>query len=67
MFQYCNSFSYSSNPEIGEFLLTFRQQHPVLDNDGNVKEIATEPVASIVINRMGLEALKQLLNQIQLD
>lgn len=67
MYQYANSFSYSSNTDSGEFLLAFRQQYPVLDEKGSVKEITVDPIAEIVLNKAGLIALRCLLDQINLE
>lgn len=67
MYMYSNAFSYSANADTCEFMITFSQQHPVLGSDGLVKEITTEPVASIIVNKGGLEALRSLINEIQVD
>ncbi len=64
MFQYANTFTCTSNPEIGEFLITFRQQYPELDEEGKVSSFSAEPVAEIIVNRSGFDALRNLLNQI---
>ena len=67
MFQYSNAFGYSSNPVTDEYLITFSQQYPELDSDGNIKGLASEPVARIMVNKQGLEALKLLLSEIKTD
>ena len=65
MYLYSNTFSYSSNPSSGEYLLSFMQQHPVVAPDGKIQQVVAEPVADILLTRGGLEALKKLLNEIQ--
>lgn len=67
MYMYSNSFSYSANPSVNEYLISFGQQHPVFTTDGNIKELTTEPIADIVLTKTGLEALKMLLNEIKTE
>ena len=67
MFQYSNAFSYSSNPETNEYLITFSQQYPELDSEGKIKGLTSEPVARVMVNKQGLEALKLLLSEIKTD
>ncbi len=67
MYQYANTFGYTANPDNGEFLLTFLQQRPVFNDQREVTGVASETVSEIIVNRQGFEALRNLLNQIQLD
>ena len=67
MFQYSNAFSYSSNPDTNEYMITFNQQYPELDSDGTMKGLVSEPVARVMVNKQGLEALKLLLSEIKTD
>ncbi len=67
MYQYSNAFTYTSNPDNGEFLLTFLQQRPVFNEDRTVTGIAADTVAEIVMSRAGFEALRQMLEQVQLE
>lgn len=67
MFIYSNTFSYSTNPDSGEYLLSFLQQHPIIDPAGKIQQFIAEPVADILLTRAGIEALKKLLNEIPLD
>lgn len=67
MYQYSNAFTYTANPESGEFLLTFLQQHPVFNDERTVSGVAADTVAEIMMSRAGFEALRQLLDQVKLD
>ena len=67
VYQYSNSFSYAYNHETGEYLLSFRQQYPVLDDKNGVTEMTVESVCDITLNRAGIIALKDLLDKFPLE
>lgn len=67
MFQYSNSFSYSYNRDADEVMLSFTQRSPVLNEDGSVASLLSEPVAQILLTRTGLSALRDMLSGINLD
>lgn len=64
---YINTITCSTNDTRSEVFLSFLQRRPVLDNDGKVSGTTTEEVASVVLNKDGVESLKQLLNSILPD
>ena len=61
MFQHVNSFTFSTDENKTEFLISFRQQYPTYDADGNLTGTASDTVAELVLSRRGLEALKTLI------
>ena len=63
MLSYSNSISCSSNENKNEFILTFRQVHPVVDLKGNITETAEELVSEIVLNRDVALGLKLMLDR----
>lgn len=62
MLNYSNAFSFSVDGKKNEFVLTFKQRYPILNEDGDVTSIQADTVATIVLNRDGLDALRDLLN-----
>lgn len=63
MLNYVNSVSCSTNENQNEFILTFRQVHPVITSDGQIKENAEDVVSEIVMNRDFAVALKAILDK----
>jgi hypothetical protein len=62
MLNYSNAFSFSVDGKKNEFVLSFKQRYPILNEDGDVTSIQTDTVATVVLNRDGLDALRDLLN-----
>ena len=62
MLNYANSFSLSVNDSKSEFILTFSQRSPIINETGAVSEIKVDEVSSIVLNKDGFQALQMLLN-----
>ena len=62
MLNYSNAFSFSVDSKNNEFVLSFKQRYPILNEDGAVASIQNETVATVVLNRDGLDALRELLN-----
>lgn len=62
MLSYSNSFSLSANEKKNEFIITFTQHVPILDDSGKVVDLSKETVSTIVLNREGAEALYMLLS-----
>ncbi len=61
MLNYANSVSCSTSGSKNEFILTFRQIHPVIAADGTSNTNAEEMVAEIVMNHEMAAALKTIL------
>ena len=59
MLNYSNAFSFSVDSKKNEFVLSFKQRYPILNEDGAVSSIQNE---TVVLNRDGLDALRELLN-----
>lgn len=64
MLNYVNSVSCTTNENKNEFILTFRQVHPIVGADGAIKEKAEELVSEIVMNHELALALKGILEQV---
>lgn len=62
MLSYANAASFSISDNKNEFILTFRQVHPVIEPDGKPKETASDVVSEIVMNLDMALALKGLLD-----
>lgn len=62
MLNYSNAFSFSVDGKKNEFVLSFKQHYPILNEDGAVASIQNETIATVVLNRDGLDALRELLN-----
>ena len=62
MYVYANNFTFAVSDNKSECMLSFRQIHPLIDEQGIVKGNTVEPVAEVVLTREGLIALKSLLN-----
>ena len=62
MLNYSNAFSFTVDGKKNEFILSFKQRYPNLDENGTVESIQTDTVATVVLNRDGLNALRELLN-----
>ena len=63
MLNYVNSISCSTNDKKTEFIFSFRQVHPVVGIDGEVKETAVDTVSEIVLSLEATNALKDLLER----
>lgn len=61
MLNYINSVSCSANPNNNEFILGFRQIHPVVDSTGAIVENHDELLSEVVLNRDTARALLNLL------
>ena len=64
MLTYANSFSCSANQNKSEYVLTFRQCSPVIDEKGVNSGTKVETVSQIVLNAEGAVGLCALLNTI---
>ncbi|MDO4983857.1 MAG: hypothetical protein Q4E35_09950 [Eubacteriales bacterium] len=64
MLTYANSFSCSANKSKTEYVLTFRQCSPIIDEKGASKGTNIETVSQIVLNAEGAVGLCALLNTI---
>lgn len=62
MLFYSNSVTCSTNQNKSEFILTFRQHRPVIDESGAVTGVDMETVSQIVMNADNASALCALLN-----
>lgn len=62
MLNYVNSVSCTVSENKNEFILTFRQLHPIIGADGNVKERAEDVVSELVMNHELALALKTILD-----
>lgn len=62
MLIYSNSFSLSVSDNKNECILSFKQNYPNLGDKGEVKNILTETIAEIALNKDGAVALCSLLN-----
>ncbi len=67
MLNYANSFSLSTNDKKNEFIITFKQFSPILDDSGNVVDLSKETISTVVLNHEGAEALYMLLSSSLLD
>ena len=61
MLNYVNSVSCTTNENKSEFILTFRQIHPVISADGKIKDNADDVVSEIIMNHELAIALKNML------
>lgn len=64
MLTYANSFSCSANQNKSEYVITFRQCSPIIDEKGNNKGTNIETVSQVVLNAEGAVGLCALLNTI---
>lgn len=64
MLNYVNNFSVSASGNGNEYILSFKQTYPNIDPSGKVVDMALDTVANVVLTRDGLNALKQLINDI---
>ena len=62
MLSYSNAFSCTTNSNNNEFIFSFNQNCPVIDDAGAVTGSTSELVARIVLTRDGAEALRQILD-----
>lgn len=63
MLNYVNSVSCTTSENKKEFILTFRQIHPVIGSDGTIGENAEDLVSEIVMNEDLALALKSILDK----
>lgn len=61
MIQYTNGFTCAMDNEKGEVIINFIQQSPQIEEDGTIKEIKVEQVASLV---MGKVTAKNMLDNL---
>lgn len=61
MYIYANGFTIAVSENKNEYMLSFRQIHPSIDPQGNVKENISESVADVVMSKDGFIALCTLL------
>lgn len=61
MLNYVNSVSCSANPNNNEFILGFRQIHPVVDSTGAIVENHDDLLCEAVLNRDTALALLNML------
>lgn len=63
MLSYSNSVSCSISENKNEYVLMFRQVHPVVDSKGNVTDTIDDLIAEVVMNRDTAIGLRDLLNR----
>lgn len=63
MLSYTNSVSCSISENKNEYVLMFRQVHPVVDSKGNVTDTIDDLIAEVVMNRDTATGLKEMLNR----
>ncbi len=63
MLSYTNSVSCSVSENKNEYVLMFRQVHPVVDSKGKVVETNDDLIAEIVMNSDTAIGLKDMLNR----
>ena len=62
MLSYSNSISCTTDNVGNEYILTFKQVSPIIDDSGNVAETQTIVVAEVVLTNSSFKALTELLN-----
>lgn len=67
MINYANNFAVSASDNKNEFILFFRQNSPVVEADATVSRVETEEVSRIVLNKDGLRAFRQLIDNLDID
>lgn len=62
MVYYANSFTLSTDENQNEVIINFRQRSPKLDDDGNIIGMTVEDIVGIVLNKSGINGLRELLS-----
>lgn len=64
MMQYVNRFSCATNNMQNEFVLNFSQEHPTIDEVGNITGVDKNEIASFVMSAECARALLSAMQQI---
>lgn len=67
MLQFTNGFSCAMNQDKGELFITFVQQFPKFDEDGNATNVEVEEVVKLVMGKDTAQNLIDGLNEVMTE